>query len=274
LSKEYAGDRYPTYLKDGKTIIFQSPREGKMEIFLTDREFREIKRLTSNDVNESHPIMSHDGFLLAFTEGDAETIQTKVQVASIDDINMRMDIHGSTDTYGAIPCFSPDDRFLAYAEWQQVNEKQYSNPQIVVIDLLTHEKRYITKDDHESWRPVFTPDGKRLIYIAKYQKQFDLYIYSLDSDREDRLTWTAFDEWDPQISRDGRCVVYSANPDGNWDLFVYDLHNGETFRLTKSKGDEWDASFGPTDDKIIFAARFGLMEGIYETTFSREESKR
>jgi len=274
LSKEYAGDRYPMYSKDGMMITFQSPREGKMELFLTDREFREIKRLTSNDINESHPMMSHDGSRLAFTEGDAETLQTKVQVASLNDINKRIEVTGSPDTFGAIPCFSPDDRFLAYAEWQRINESQYSNPQIVIFDLYTREKRYVTKDNHESWRPVFTPDGNRLIYIAKYQKQFDLYLYHLDSDREERITWTPFDEWDPQFSRDGRYIVYSANPDGNWDLFVYDLTTGETCRLTESKGDEWDASFALMDEKIIYGGRFGLIEGIYEMSFSREQFKK
>jgi len=271
LSKEYAGDRYPTYSSDGTMITYQSPINGKMEIFLANQEFNNNKRLTANNVNECHPMMSRDGARLTFTEGDPETFQTKVQVADINDINKRIIITKGDDVFGAIPCFSPDDKFLAYAEWQRISKTQYSNPQIVTVNLTTNEKRYLTKADHESWRPVFSPDGKRLAYIAKYQKQFDLYLCQIESGREDRITWTPFDEWDPHFSPDGRYIVYSAKPDGNWDLFVYDLKIGETYRLTRSKGDEWDASFSPTGDRVIYAGRFGLIEGIYEKRFSPDK---
>lgn len=271
LSEECAGDRYPMYSNDGSMITFQSPRDGKMELFLADRSFKKIKRLTANNIIECHPMMSRDGSRLAFTEGDPETLLTKVQVADLSDINKRITITKNDDLFGAIPYFSSDDRFLAYAEWHRINKTQFSNPQIVIVDLTTNEKRYITKADHESWRPVFAADGKRLVYIAKYQKQFDLYLCQLESGREERITWTPFDEWDPHFSRDGRYIVYSAKPDGNWDLFVYDLINGETYRLTKSKGDEWDASFSPMGDRIIYAGRFGLIEGIYEIGFSRDQ---
>jgi hypothetical protein len=271
-SQEYLGERYPMYSKDGKNVTFQSPRNGKMQLFQSDAQFNNILRLASSDLNEFHPMLSGDGSQIAFTEGEQESYQTKVQIAYLSDIYKRETIPKEDNFFGAIPCFSYDSRYIAYAEWQRINKSQFSNPQIVILDLVNTKKTYITKSDHESWRPMFSPDNKRLIYISKYDRQFDLYLYNLEANREERITWTTFDEWDPSFSRDGHYIVYSANPDGNWDLFVYDLFLGETYRLTKNRGDEYDASFSPDGDQVIFAGHFGFIDGIYETTFSKDHS--
>jgi hypothetical protein len=270
LTQELVGDRYPNYTKEGSLITFQSQRDGTPELYIADQHFYQIRRLTSNNLVESHPILSNDGSMLAFTEGEADIFQTKVFISELNNTNERISLTEGADVFGAIPWFSPDDKSLAFAEWHRTDNRQFSNPQIVVINLSTKEKRYITKADYESWRPVFSPDGRRLIYISKHRDQFDLYFFYLETGREERITWTPYDEWDPQFSSDGKRIIYSAKADGNWDLFIYDLQLGETYRITESRGDEWDATFNRAGNKIVYAGRYGLIEGIYETQFSCE----
>ena len=74
MSNELVGDRYPMLSQDGRYIMYQSLRDGNMELFIADRGFRNETRLTFNDVDESHPMLSQDNTTIVFTQGDQESV--------------------------------------------------------------------------------------------------------------------------------------------------------------------------------------------------------
>lgn len=270
LSTDYAGDRYPMYSPDGQFITYQSFTGGNTELFIADTLFTSIRRLTVNDVDEAHPMISTANDRIIFTEGDQESLMTNVGMANLNGSG-RMILTEEEDVFGAIPSFSPDNDRIAYAEWFFDEATQtFTNPQIVVLDLRDGERKDITSPESESWRPFFSADGNRLVYISKVEGQFDLFLYDFETGMEDRLTETPYDEWDPQFSKDGAFVVYAAHADGNWDLFVLKLDTHQRFQLTSTIGDEWDPSFSIDDSKIIYAGEFGIFKGIYEIPFGIE----
>jgi Tol biopolymer transport system component len=166
--------------------------------------------------------------------------------------------------FGAIPTFSRSNRYITYAEWTYDDpSRTFSAPRIVVLDVFSGDKEYVTSANRETWRPVFSPDETRIYYIAKAQGQFDVYSYDLRERTERQLTHTPFDEWDPQVSPDSSHLVYAAKVDDNWDLFLMEIASGSTRRLTKTKGDEWDPSFSHDGSSLLFAGRFGLRESLF-----------
>lgn len=263
LSVEYAGDRYPSYAPDGTWVVFQSPADGGMELFRTDSGFSELRRITYNDVPESHPVVGYPGDRLAFTIGDQERGDTRVVVSDLAARSRRVVTDGS-DEFGAIPSFSPDGARLAYAGWSaDPRSGRFTTPRIVVADLATGSKEVLTDGRSEAWRPVFSPDGRRIAYIAKVGEQFELFIRDLATGNVRRLTDTPFDEWDPQFSPDGRTLVYAAREAGNWDLFLLDVDTGRKTQLTRTRGDEWDPSFTPDGRQVIYGGEYGIFRGIY-----------
>jgi lysophospholipase L1-like esterase len=52
LSTDYAGDRYPSYMPDGRTILFQSKTGGSLELFLGDTSFTKQRRLNVDNVDK------------------------------------------------------------------------------------------------------------------------------------------------------------------------------------------------------------------------------
>jgi len=271
MSSELVGDRYPMFSEDGRYITYQSFRDGNMELFIADSEFRNETRLTFNDVDESHPMLSRDNTRIVFTQGNQESFQTEVVVMNIDGSSREV-ITADAQTFGAIPTFSSDNRYLAFAEWSyQTDRSTYTNPQIVLLDTITADRIAITDGSHESWRPVFAPSGRQLAYISKRNEQFDLFLFDLEAKSETQLTNTPFDEWDPQFSRDGQSIVYAAHQNSNWDLFILDLDTNEVRQLTRTKGDEWDPSFSPDGSSILFAGRFGLVEAVYRLPLTPED---
>lgn len=265
LSVELAGDRYPMYSVDGAHISYQSICDRNSELFVATPDFRTRRRLTYNDVDECHPMLSRDGSQVLFTQGPNGSTQTDVVIMNLDGSG-RTTLTPGVYEFGAIPTFSPSNRRIAYAGWDHdPASKRYSRAQIIDLDVLTGKKTRITGSNREAWRPVFSPDESWLVYIATPPagEGFDLYAYDLTTGVERQLTNTPFDEWDPQVSPDGRQIVYAARPDGNWDLFILDVSTGRVTRLTRTKGDEWDPSFAPDGSSIVLGGRYGLLEGIF-----------
>lgn len=269
LSVDYAGDRYPTYLADGRSMLFQSFAGGNMEIFWSDSTFSGPNRITFNEVNESHPTIGYPGDRLAFTEGDAAEGNTEV-VISDRTARLRRTVTDGPDEFGAIPSFSPDGQSLAYAGWSvDPDTGKFTTPRIVLADLTTKAKRVLTDGRSEAWRPVFSPDGRSIAYISKVGAKFDLFVQDLATGRARRLTETPFDEWDPQFSPDGSKLVFAARASGNWDLFVLSLSSGERKQLTFTRGDEWDPVFSPDGRSIAYGGEYGVFRGIYRMSLAQ-----
>jgi len=263
MTKVLSGDRYPMYSADGSMISYQSLRDGNMELFLADGNFENGKRLTFNNIDETHPSLSLDASKILFTEGSAESLETEVVLMNLDGTE-KQTITDNDSEFGAIPTFSPSNNQIAYALWHAEDPPgDYSLPQIVVRDLNSSRVTVVTDGQRENWRPVFSPGGGELVYISRIDDQFDLFAYDLSTKAERRLTNTPFDEWDPQFSPNGFQLVYAAQADGNWDLFVLDLRDSSVTRLTRTTGDEWDPSVSPDGKTLIFAGSFGLLEAVY-----------
>jgi Tol biopolymer transport system component/lysophospholipase L1-like esterase len=269
LSRVLGGDRYPSMSIDGTLISYQSFRDGNTELYIADPVLDNARRLTLNDVDDTHPMLSRDASRILFTEGDADLFRTEVVLMDLDGSNKQQITTGDFE-FGAIPTFSPSNAQVAYAGWHYDETRDiYSTPQIVVRDLSSGHDRAITDGRTATWRPVFSPDGTALVYISSVDDQYDLFTYDLITEQEHRLTDTTFDEWDPYFSPDGSHVVYAGHADDNWDLFLYDLEHGTTIRLTESKGNEWDPNITPDGTSILFAGVFGLIEAIYSMPYPR-----
>jgi Tol biopolymer transport system component len=267
LSRDLTPTRYPTRSQDGSLLTYQSLRDGNMELFVASADLSQQRRLTFNDIDESHPTLSKDNTSILFTEGASETHRTDVVIMQLDGSGRRI-LTAEPNVFGAVPTLSRSNVHIAYTEWMDEGAGAFSLPRIVVLDVISGEKRYITPANRESWRPVFSSDGSHAFYISKSPgNRFDLYAFDFSTGLERQLTTTPFDEWDPQVSANGRYLVYAAKQSGNWDLFVMDLASGQSRQLTDTKGDEWDPSFGPDDATILFAGRFGVLETIYEMPF-------
>ena len=262
LSRELAGDRYPSPSSDGTLVAYQSIREGSSEVFVASPDFLTRQRVTFNNSDDSHPMLSKDKSRILLTSGSAESMQTDVVIVGLDKSTRKV-LTPEPDVFGAIGTFSHSDLKVAYAEWHRRESNTYSLPRIVVLSLLDGSKQYITSEDRDCWRPVFSPDDRFLAYIARSKGQFDLFLYDLETGLERRLTETPFDEWDPQFGPYGHQVVYAARTDGNWDLYLHNLEVGFSTRLTSTKGDEWDPTF-TSAETILFAGRFGSLEAIFQ----------
>ncbi|MDB4398779.1 GDSL-type esterase/lipase family protein [Akkermansiaceae bacterium] len=263
LTRIYGSERYPVSSSDGSEIIFQSFRNGNMELFIADKDFENQRRLTHNSIDESHPSLSNDGSKVIFTSGFAHTHRTEVVLMNLDGSKRRI-ITNAPNEYGSIPVFSSSNKLIAYAQWEWVQKvDNFTTSRIVVRDTETDKVDLISNPNRESWRPVFSPDEATVVYISRVDENFDLIAHDRDTGEEKQLTKTPYDEWDPQFSPDGKSIVYAARKEGNWDLFLLKLEDNSVTQLTRTDSDEWDPSVSPDGKTIYFASESGLIDAIY-----------
>ena len=254
ISSHNTGDRYPRVY--GDTLLQQSIRDSNSEIIIKSLSDKVESRLTFDDVDQIHPDLK--GNKLVYTQGNQDTGETEVIYRDLS--TNELIVLTSGESFGAIPTFSEDGSKVVYAEW--VNKGDLStNPKIVLYDLSNGEKRALTDDLYEHWRPILSKNDKHVFYISKRDGQFDVYRKNIQNGNEVNLTNSDYDEWDIELSDNEENLVFASNEMGNWDLAVLNFKTNKVKYLTDSKGNEWDPYW--TNDSLFFAADYGIINGIY-----------
>ncbi|MDX2139233.1 MAG: hypothetical protein SF123_14185 [Chloroflexota bacterium] len=105
-------------------------------------------------------------------------------------------------------------------------------------------------------RPVWTPDGRQIVYSSNADSDFDLYAVNADGSGGLQLTDNDTDDTDPVVSPDGTRVVYASDVStpGSLEIFSVPITGGEPTQLTDASGSSRSPAFSPDGQRIAFAS--------------------
>jgi Periplasmic component of the Tol biopolymer transport system len=140
---------------------------------------------------------------------------------------------------------SPDRTRIAYSSTKAGSADVY------VADADGRNPRRITSDPGAETEPVWTPDGRRLVYTAT-PAGGGSQLVSVRADGTDPhpLTSSTGGNSAPDISPDGRRVAFVSTRDGNPEIYEVDIEGGEARRLTKTGDREGIPRFLPGGDLL------------------------
>lgn len=121
------------------------------------------------------------------------------------------------------------------------------------IQQITHEGR--------NMRPAWSPDGQKVAYYSNRTGNDDIWVASLDSGEEVRLTTDPASDRRPAWSPDGNWIAFDSDRSGNRDIWIIRADGGELKPLTSSPKEDLFASWSPDGQKIAF---FSYGSGINE----------
>ncbi len=266
LSSGSSGDRYPQFFPSGDTILFHSPRAGNSELLVADTLTWSERRLTQDDVPETHAILMPSGDGLLFAAGNADNGTTRLWRSDRTGRGA-VRLEPKRSDYASIPSAFPDGSSVVFPSWGP--SAVASNTKLTRLWLGDGRREYLPQSVSEIWRPVVSPNGQFIAYIGKVGGQFDLFELDLRSRTTRQFTHTAFDEWDPTYTPDGHAIIFASRADGNWDLFRLQRADGSVEQLTRTRGDEWDPDIAPSGRTIAYGGEYGLMRGIYSMPLTR-----
>jgi Tol biopolymer transport system component len=158
-------NRFPIWSADGQRVAFQSDREGDLAVFWQRADGTgAAERLTKPEQGTSHVPESWspkgDRFLFSATKDSKVSLWT---FSLADRRAAPFDAVESSNVIGSV--FSPDGRWVAYSS---LETGQISNVVYVQPFPATGAKYQISKSSETSaHHPVWSPDGKQLLYIPQ-----------------------------------------------------------------------------------------------------------
>ena len=150
--------------------------------------------------------------------------------------------------------WSPNDSQLTFAGFR-TRDNTGTDLEIRIDSSGTGDSTTLTNNDAVDTQPVFTPDGKSIIFVEGEGDQAELMLLDIASKAVSNLTTDAFEDRDPIVSADGTEVAFASKRGGSggFDLFVLDLTTKGITPLPTMTGDERHPAFSPGGRWIIFS---------------------
>lgn len=149
-----------------------------------------VARLTADDANYSFPVISPDGGRVVavrdLPEGGVDlvaiNVQNRTQVPLTEDGNALLE---------TMPYFSPDGTIIAYA----VAEPNAPHDIIAVASDGSGTSFPLVESEHDDIYPVYSPDGRFLIYSTDRTGNYDLFVRDISAGESYRVTQTEGDDF-------------------------------------------------------------------------------
>lgn len=190
------------------------------ELYSSDADGKNIKRLTNNRWYDAEATISPDGKWIVFGR----------------------QIDGNADLWRMKPDGTEQTQLTFTEDWQEGEAYFLPDSQTVIFRAWkASEKKRLAEQDRKNGTHT----------------QLPMNIYSLKVTGPDRdvqpRTFTHDTNWSPFPAPDGRhFLTVRILPGNNWELFLADMAGGEPVRLTYNAGWDGMGAFSPDGKKMVF----------------------
>jgi dipeptidyl aminopeptidase/acylaminoacyl peptidase len=144
---------------------------------------------------------------------------------------------------------------------------------IWLINVADGDATQLTLSIAEDAYPVWSPDGKRVVFASNRNVSFDMFQKRLDG--EVKALYESGDDTIPtDWSRDGQFVLFSKRSErGDFDLWALRLEDLETSPVAQTPFDERHGRFAPDGRRVAFVSNESGRAQVYVQTFPALDRK-
>lgn len=233
LEEQGVENAYPRLSKDGKTILYQSNRTGKWQLYILDISSGSSKQITHDEFNDNLPDWSRDNEWISFVsdkDGNEEIYLMKSDGTGLQRLtkDAGRDIH---------PYFSPDSKYILFS-----STRGNGSLDIYRIHITTRKMARITNTQADETCARYALDMKSIVFLGNDALGDDVYVMNMSNGLTDNVTKTpqVRDGW-PVFSGDGKRIYYSSMESGVFSIYRINLDSGRKEQLTTAAEGEEDA---------------------------------
>ena len=230
-------------------IVFESSRDGNLEIYRMNADGSGVGRMTQNAAADTMPSISPDGLRVAFTsnrDGNRE-----IYVMSINSANLtRLTMNTATDEQ---PAWSPDGTKIAYTSTVT------GNSDIFVMNADGTGKVNVTNNPAQDTGATWSPDGAQLAFSSTRAGNPEIYRANANgSGTPTRLTNSNRTDSDPDWSPNGTKIAFYSDRGSKASVWTINVSDGSSpTNLTRATVLDSDPSWSPNGTRIAFTRDAG-----------------
>ena len=123
---------------------------------------------------------------------------------------------------------------------------------LAIMDQDGANPSYLTDGSAVVMSPRFSPNGGEVTFMALRPSGASIYLFSLQTGRQESLGSFPGMVMAPRFSPDGKKVAFSVERAGNSDIYLMDLRTRQSKRLTADPSIDTSPSFSPDGGSIVF----------------------
>ncbi|QSX34877.1 S9 family peptidase [Shewanella avicenniae] len=147
--------------------------------------------------------------------------------------------------YASNPQISPNGNQVVYVRTAMDIKTDHSYGNLWLVDSKGEQHRPITSGPQNTSSPVWSPDGKQLLYVSDQDGSNQLYLRWMDNGQTARLTNLTSYPTNVSFSPDGKWIAFTLPVTAATDSFAK--------MPAKPKGAEWEAD-AKVIDKMFYRA--------------------
>ena len=232
---------------DGSKIVFTSrddridPQQKSSALYIMNADGTGRYKLTNPPIEafsypaDGSPVWSPDGKRIAFARLMPPEIagETDVFVVNLDSKNERQ-LTSNRNLTEHPAGWTPDGLYLLVEYGDYLTGKS----QIALLDFQGNYVRTLTHPDSSDRSPVFSPDGKSIVFTSR---EGNLHLMDEDGHNRRRLTEAVFLQFAVDFSADGSRILYNSwdkptpgNPFENdpWNIVIIDTTGTKLVQIT------------------------------------------
>ncbi len=164
-----------------------------------------------------------------------------------------------------------DSRIVYVSESGPANKRI---KRLAIMDQDGQNHRYLTDEGTLVLTPRFSPTAQEITYMSYKGGKPRVYLYNIDSGRQDVLGDFPGMTFAPRFSPDGGKIIMSMASAGNTDIYEMDLRSRQSRRLSTAGGIDTAPSYSPDAKQIVFESDRGGTQQLYVMGAGGGEARR
>ncbi len=175
-------DAEGSYSNDGKRIVFTSMRDGDQEIYAMNADGSDQKRLTNGKGYDGGPFYSPDGKTILYRGDRRNDDKQNLQLRMVDPDGQNDRALTDNPIFNWCPFWYPDGRGFIFTQADHAAYARGSRPNydLYMMKPDGSTQTRITFDPAFDGLPVFSPDGKKLMWTSKRGDLSEAQVFIAD----------------------------------------------------------------------------------------------
>ncbi|GAB4159907.1 MAG: hypothetical protein Tsb009_37210 [Planctomycetaceae bacterium] len=179
-------DAEGSYSSDGKQIVFTSTRDGDPDIYVMNADGSNVRQITNVDGYDGGPFFSPDDKWIIFRSDRKKEHMLQLFAVSVDGKHT-VQLTDNLNQVNWCPYFHPSGKYLIWSGADYSRGPRFAHFQLFTMETSWTDKTFkggkitqITFDKSADVLPVFSPDGKKLMWTSTRTKDGSSQLWIAD----------------------------------------------------------------------------------------------